>query len=153
VEAYEKEGISMWGISAANEPYYAIRSPYHALPLTPTLMRDFIKLDLGPTLKNKGYGTDKLKLLIMDDIRKYITNYTEVILADSEAANYVSGIAFHWYSNEDSQLKFLDSIYHEYPNYFLLSTEACVVTIYENKVSLGNWTRAEMYAHDILTVR
>ena len=142
----------MWGITVANQPHHAISENHYSLALTPTLMRDFIKLDLGPTLKSAGYGIDKLKLMIYDDVRKYIKNYTDIILVDSEAVKYVSGVAFHWYNNEDSQLQILDSIHYEYPEYFLLSTEACKGPMEEEKVSLGNWTRAENYTHDILTV-
>ncbi|CAG2117961.1 unnamed protein product, partial [Medioppia subpectinata] len=69
------------------------------------------------------------------------------------SAQYVSGIGFHWYLNAMSPPTDLDKTYEEFPNVFLLSTEACEGSnpFQEDKVSLGNWDRAETYAYDIIT--
>ncbi|CAG2170249.1 unnamed protein product, partial [Oppiella nova] len=71
----------------------------------------------------------------------------------NSSAKYVSGIAFHWYLNSLSPLMDLDKTHQQFPNVFLLSTEACEGSnpFVTDKVSLGNWDRAQAYAYDIIT--
>lgn len=57
--------------------------------------RDFIKLDLGPTLTQEGYKD--VKIMMLDDQRLFVGHWTKTILSDPDAAKYVSGIALHWY--------------------------------------------------------
>jgi glucosylceramidase len=116
--------------------------------------RDFIHKDLGPVLEAAGYGPNKLKLMIIDDQRSFINQWANVILKDNETAKYISGIAFHWYLNSVSSPLELDKTHNQFPDYFLLSTEACEGSspFQKDKVSLGDWGRAESYAYDILTV-
>lgn len=46
----------------------------------------------------------------------------------------------------------LDRTHEEFPNHFLLATEACIGSLpLERHVILGSWERAEMYASDIIT--
>ena len=86
--------------------------------------------------------------MIFDDNTYGVVNWADVILADEEAAKYVSGIAFHWYSNNNSTDAVLDTLHKKHPEYFLLNTEACVLKppIY------GSWDWAEKYAFDIIRV-
>lgn len=119
-----------------------------------SLMRDFINKDLGPTLKAEGYDRAKLNLMIIDDQRPFLNTWANTILGDNTTAQYVSGIAFHWYLNSVSPPTELDTIHNKFPDYFLLSTEACEGSdpFEAQRVSLGNWNRAETYAYDIITV-
>ncbi|CAK9252580.1 unnamed protein product [Sphagnum jensenii] len=114
--------------------------------------RDFVKLDLGPELKKAGLTPDKLKLFILDDNLPYIPEVVDTILQDTEAAKYVSGVATHWYETSDESWQLLDGIHENYPDQEIVSTEACngYLKLYEEAVTLGNWTRAERYAVDIL---
>ena len=116
--------------------------------------RDFIAKDLGPALKEAGYGVDRLKLMIFDDQRPFLTKWANTILKDNSSAEYVSGIAFHWYLNSVSSPQILDKTHEDFPNVFLLSTEACEGSnpFEKDKVALGSWDRAETYALDIITV-
>jgi glucosylceramidase len=121
---------------------------------TAPLQRDFIQKDLGPALEAAGYGPNKLKLMIIDDQRNFINQWANVILKDNATAKYISGIAFHWYLNSVSSPLELDKTHNQFPDYFLLSTEACEGSnpFQKDKVSLGDWGRAQSYAYDILTV-
>jgi glucosylceramidase len=154
LDAYKSNDISIWGLSVQNEPLNGESKNFgfNSLGYTSALMRDFIKSDLGPALMRAGYGSDKLKLIIMDSQLAEIKNYADTILGDSEAVKYVSGVAFHWYFKEDTSASILDKVHYKYPKHFIISIEACEGVFEEQIVSLGNWTRAETYADDILTV-
>jgi glucosylceramidase len=80
-----------------------------------------------------------------------LDKWADTILKDKEAAQYVSGIAFHWYSNSRTSEWpdiLLDNIHNKYPNHFLLSSEACHL----EGVGTGRWDFGEHYAHDIIRV-
>uniref|UniRef100_T1L1L4 Glucosylceramidase n=2 Tax=Tetranychus urticae TaxID=32264 RepID=T1L1L4_TETUR len=118
LETYVQHGIHFWGVSPQNEPSTGLMPnwPLNTCGFSGHMMRDYIKKDLGPALKKAGFGKDKVKLMIWDDQLLDIMPFIRVILEDKEAAEYVSGVAYHWYS----------------------------------RLSLGNWTRAERYATDII---
>jgi glucosylceramidase len=132
---------------------------------TPQLERDFIKLNLGPTLHANGYGNDKLKLLIGDDQRPAfeltlgnhsvpspsVYDWAQTIFGDNDVNRYVSGVDFHWYFNTPNNTNVLDQTYDSYPDYFMLSTEACNGA-FDDLVLLGSWLRGESYAIDIIEV-
>lgn len=86
-------------------------------------MRDFIKKDLGPALKAAGYDKEKLKMMIYDDNLSNLNYFINGIVNDPEAAQYVSGIAYHWYTRKYHEA--LSEAHYAHPEYFLLSTEAC----------------------------
>ena len=69
------------------------------------------------------------------------------VFSDPEAAKYVSGIGVHWYIDEFSPLIALDYTHEEFPDMFLLATEATVKV-----VKIGVWGHAQAYASDILDV-
>ena len=59
--------------------------------------RDFIKSDLGPALAKCGYSD--VKLMIFDDNRLTLPGFTENVLSDKNATQYISGVAVHWYED------------------------------------------------------
>lgn len=69
------------------------------------------------------------------------------VFSDAGASKYVSGIGVHWYIDEYSPVVALDYTHFEFPDKFLLATEACV-----KGSQLGVWEHAQMYASDILDV-
>jgi glucosylceramidase len=152
LDAYSKEhNITMWGITVQNEPSLGRKFPGNGLYYEPEMERDFIKMNLGPTLHKSGYTSDKLKLMMYDDNVSMLDKWTDIILKDKEAAKYVSGIAFHWYYNSKTSEWpdiLLDDIHNKYPNLFLLSSEACHV----EGIGTGRWDFGEHYAHDIIRV-
>lgn len=156
-EEYKKNGIEFWGLTIQNEPFDG-RIPnftFNCNAMTPDIQRDFITETLGPKLNSSGYGPNILKLMILDDQRSFIKTWADIILTDEKAKQYVSGIAFHWYLNKYSGPHVLEYANEKYPEYFLLSTEACEGTdLFEvNKVLMGSWQRAENYAYDIIVVK
>jgi len=64
----------------------------------------------------------------------------------------VSGIGLHWYVDALVSPSTLDQAHSEFPNHFMLGTEACAGALpFEEPVVLGSWERGEMYASDIIT--
>ena len=66
----------------------------------------------------------------------------------------MSGWAVHWYWNWLFGPEILDGAHADYPDFWILATEACEGSdLDEPPVSLGKWLYAESYAHNIIEVR
>jgi len=81
--------------------------------------------------------------------------YNLQILEDQETWKYVSGIAVHWYLDFLVPTDSLDLTHRNNPDFFMFGTEACIAHIPGIPlpvVQLGDWGRAERYAHDIIQV-
>ena len=153
LQAYKDQGIDLWGLTAQNEPSdgYLPFVAIQTLGWTPELQRDFIAMDLGPALQAAGFGD--VKLMILDDQRIFLPKWAEVVLADPNAAKFVSGIAVHWYEDRFIPPSRLRDTYAKFgDNYFILNTEACEQDLLDKSKSvlLGKWARAEHYFTDIL---
>ncbi|KAJ8304057.1 hypothetical protein KUTeg_017640, partial [Tegillarca granosa] len=148
LDAYASYNISFWGLTAQNEPTDGRipRFPFQSMGWYPEQQRDFIAMDLGPALEKNGYKD--IKLMILDDQRILLPYWADKVLSSSEASKYISGIAVHWYLDKISPTDCLDFTHKNHPDKFIFGTEACFDGIL--KVSLGDWSRAEEYAHDII---
>jgi len=140
ISEYEKEGIPIWGISTQNEPM--AKQTWESCIFEAHEERDFIRDHLGPVLNSKGYS-DK-KILIWDHNRDLIFDRARTILSDRKAAEYVWGIAFHWYTGEEFDN--VKKTFINYPDKPLIFTEGCI----EHGVKLGQWDRGEFYAHHMI---
>ncbi|GLD99267.1 hypothetical protein PINS_up007985 [Pythium insidiosum] len=164
IEAYEKEGVPIWGLTVQNEP---VQPPlelkkWQSLRLTADEERDFIKKDLGPLLKSKY---PKIKLISNDDQKPDLMDRISVV-DDPEAKKFIDGVGVHWYKNFDffffglgGDFDKLSAFHKQHPDLFILPTEACEgdlpdwigtgngVKLHDSKLQ---WQRAENYAHDIL---
>ncbi|XP_054157847.1 lysosomal acid glucosylceramidase-like [Oppia nitens] len=147
LDAYKSNGIDIWGLTIENEPKAGNSKTYgfNCLGFTPELQRDFIKKDLGPALHAAGYGTDRLALMIFDDQRTQLFRWSSVILADKDAAKYVTGIAVHWYEDKDTNVGELDRTQAIDPTKYIINTESSNCCH-----DLGNWVNAEAYAKSII---
>ena len=91
INAYEKEGIPIWGISVQNEP--DAKQPWESCIYTAEDERDFIRDYLGPALENRNL-LDK-KLIMWDHNRDIMVERARTVLSNPEAAKYVWGTGFH----------------------------------------------------------
>ncbi|XP_025078036.1 glucosylceramidase-like [Pomacea canaliculata] len=125
VQEYAKHNISLWGLTAQNEPTDGkiYKFPFQAMGWTPETQRDFIKLDLGPALHANGF--QDIKLMILDDDRLFLPEWGPGVLSDPEAKKYISGVAVHWYLDTVIPLNVLDFTHDKFPDTFLFATEAC----------------------------
>ena len=67
---------------------------------TPSMERDFVKEDLGPTLVKFGYSN--VKLMMLDDARIFVQTWTDTMLGDPQTAKYIAGISLHWYNEQNT---------------------------------------------------
>ena len=123
IQAYERHGIPVWGLSVQNEPM--AKQTWESCIYTAEEERDFIKNYLGPTLRKNGMK-DK-KLIAWDHNRDLMYQRASTILDDKKAAKYVWGIGFHWYEKWHGA-EIPDNVKRvgeAYPSKPMLLTEAC----------------------------
>ena len=114
IEAYEDEGIPVWGLSVQNEPM--AKQIWESCIYSDVEERDFVKNYLGPTLE-KNELSDK-KLIVWDHNRDLIFQRASTMFNDKEAAKYVWGIGFHWYepwTGSDMQFDNLTRVKEAFP--------------------------------------
>lgn len=147
INALEKEGIPVWGLTIQNEPM--AKQKWESCIYTAEEERDFLKNFLGPTLKKAGLG-DK-KITVWDHNRDLISQRATTILDDLEANKYVWGIGFHWYENwsgGDMMFENVGKVHEIYPSKNLLFTEGCVEKFDANKYQ--NWKNGERYGKSMI---
>ncbi|CAD6192535.1 unnamed protein product [Caenorhabditis auriculariae] len=150
LEEYNKQSIQFWGITPQNEPSSGNEKSikWQTMYFTPEMQRDFVKKDLGPALKASDVAKN-VKLIIMDDNRGNLPKWADVVMKDAEAAQYVSGVGFHWYDGDSD--KHLEETNKKHGQLFLLGTQASAGwKPKDTKPLLGSWDRAVDYASDIL---
>ena len=124
INAYQKEGIPVWGLTLQNEPM--AKQTWESCYFSAEDERDFIKTYLGPTLI-KGGMADK-KLLAWDHNRDLIYQTASTILNDKEAAKYIWGIGYHWYETWTGSAMMFDNVRRvaeTFPDKKLMFTEGC----------------------------
>ena len=147
INAYQAEGIPVWGISVQNEPM--AKQIWESCIYTAEEERDFIKNFLGPTLQKAGLG-DK-KLIAWDHNRDLIYQRASIILADPDAAKYVWGIGFHWYENWTGGGNIFDNVKRvseSFPGTHLIFTEGCAESFTFGK--MNEWKWGETYGRNMI---
>ncbi len=147
LKAYEKEGISIWGLSIQNEPMAKQR--WESCIYTAEEERDFLKNYLGPTLKNEGLS--KKKIIVWDHNRDLIFQRATTIFDDPTASKYAWGIGFHWYETWTGGEPMYDNIKkvaETYPEKNLIFTEGCAESFSPEKYQF--WANGEKYGKSII---
>lgn len=124
LDTYKEEGVDIWGITPVNEPH-GNSGQWESMHFTPEAQNEFIKENLGPKLQAGDYS--ETKILIYDQNRDGLEEWTDVIFADPETAPFVYGAAIHWYEstvkvNEDV----LNRVNKKFPEFALVQTEGCI---------------------------
>jgi glucosylceramidase len=147
INAYEKEGLKVWGLTLQNEPMATQR--WESCLYTATEERDFLKNYLGPTLQKNGLSNKKV--IVWDHNRDLIAQRANVILSDKDAAKYAWGIGFHWYETWTGAPQNFDntkSTKESFPNINLIFTEGCIENF--NNLEYQKWSNAERYGSAII---
>lgn len=140
IRAYAQAGIPIWGVSVQNEPR-AVQT-WDSCIYSHEEQRDFVRDHLGPRLAEHGLGD--VRILVWDHNKDEIVPCADAILDDPQAARYVWGVGFHWYSGDDFDE--LAEVHRKYPDKHLVFTEGCQ----EGGVRLGSWSLGERYGHAII---
>lgn len=125
IQAYDKEGIDIWGITVENEPL-GNDNNWESMHFTPEEMTEFVRDYLGPQLEKDGLSG--VKILGYDQNRgDELKKWANIMYADKEAAKYFAGTAIHWYaSTYDFFSESLQFTHTLAPEKHLINTEACV---------------------------
>ena len=147
INAYEKQGIPIWGLTMQNEPM--AKQTWESCMYTAEEERDFIKQYLGPTLQKAGMANRKL--IAWDHNRDLIYQRASTILADPAAAKFIWGIGYHWYETWTGSSMLFDNlrrVKEAFPDKELFFTEGCLEKMNFDKI--GMWEPGEKYAHSMV---
>jgi len=148
IQAYEEQGIPIWGLTVQNEPM--AKQTWESCIYTTAEERDFVKYFLGPTLQKAGMA-DK-KLMVWDHNRDLVYERASGILNDPDAAKYVWGIGFHWYetgqNNGNMIFDNVRRVHEAFPDKQLVFTEGCPENFDKDK--LNNWNLGEKYGYSMI---
>jgi glucosylceramidase len=140
IQAYESEGVPVWGVSVQNEP--AATQRWDSCIYTAGEERDFVRDFLGPELELAGLG--HVRIVIWDHNRDLMVERASVIYSDPEAAKYVWGTGFHWYG--ENHFDHVQLVHDAWPDKQLIFTEGCQ----EGGPHIGSWDLGERYACSII---
>ena len=140
IEAYEAEGVPIWGVSVQNEP--AATQAWDSCIYTAEEERDFVRDFLGPELEAAGLG--HVRIVIWDHNRDLMVERAHTVYSDPEAARYVWGTGFHWYGED--HFDHVQQVHDAWPDKHLLFTEGCQ----EGGPHHGSWELGERYARSMI---
>ena len=124
VDAYNAEGIDIWGFTVENEPH-GNGENWESMHYTPQEMTHFVQNFLGPKLEADGKG--HLKILGYDQNREGIREWVDVMYKDEASSRYYDGTAVHWYESTYNYFpEELQYAHNKAPEKYLIQTEACV---------------------------
>lgn len=147
IQAYEAEGIPVWGVTIQNEPMATQR--WESCIYSAEEERDFLKNNLGPAFDRAGFS-DK-NIVVWDHNRDLISHRANTIFEDPEAAKYAWGIGFHWYetwTGGDAKYDNLKNINESFPTKNLLFTEGCQEGF--DAEHYERWSNAERYGNSMI---
>ncbi len=147
IQAYEQEGIAIWGLTIQNEPMATQK--WESVIYSAEAERDFLKNHLGPTLKQAGLGNKKI--IIWDHNRDLLPHRAATILNDRDAADFVWGIGYHWYetwTGGDPMHANVAAVKHMYPDKTIFLTESAIEKFSADRYQ--HWPNGEKYGKNII---
>jgi len=147
INAYQKQGISIWGLTVQNEPMATQK--WESCVFTAAEERDFVKNYLGPTLHKAGMANKKL--IVWDHNRDQVFQRASTILEDKDAAKYIWGVGYHWYETwTGSPMLFgnVKNVAESFPDKHLIFTEGCIEKF--DMARVNDWALGEKYGQSII---
>ncbi len=147
VNAYEKAGVPIWGLTVQNEPM--AKQSWESMIFTAQEETEFVGEYLGPTLKRAGLGGKKL--IVWDHNRDLLPQRAAHILSDKRARPYIWGVGFHWYetwAGGEPMIRNVAAVHAAYPDVNLLLTEATVEKF--DAAKMQSWENGERYGSQII---
>lgn len=140
IKMYRSEGVKIEYVSVQNEA--KAKQIWDSCEYTAEEEKDFVKYYLGPVLESEGLGD--VKIIIWDHNKERLYDRSKVAFDDVDASKYIHGVGFHWYSGDHFEA--IELVHKKWPDKFLWYTECTII----GGPSWGDWSRGEIYAHDIL---
>jgi len=124
VDAYQSEGIDIWGFTVENEPL-GNGNNWESMHFSLDEMTNFVQNHLGPKLEADGKGD--LKILGYDQNREHLKEWIDSQYKNQETSKYFDGTAIHWYASAFEVFpEELQYAHAKAPDKLLIQTEACV---------------------------
>jgi glucosylceramidase len=136
----DEEKIALWALTVQNEPDVA--QPWESCLYSSWEEREFIASALGPALHDAGLSD--VKLFGWDHNRDGLQERASVLLGNPQSAQYLAGLAIHWYQQEDFAAS--RRVLEKFPGTQILFTEGCA----EGGPHVDEWAPAERYARNII---
>lgn len=138
VQAYEKEGVHIWGVTVQNEA--KAMQGWESCVYTAGEERDFVTGYLKPAFERAGLGDRKI--FFWDHNKERVVDRAKETLCSRRAQSCFDGIAVHWYSGD--HFTALDIVHRLFPDQYLIASEQCTGKGHTIEQS------GERYAHDII---
>ena len=123
-DAYKAAGVDIWGLTPVNEPH-GNNGQWESMNFSPETQSEFVQKYLGPGLRKGGYGD--ARLLIFDQNRDGIEEWSEVLYPADVEEKYIYGMAVHWYESTFKVYEeIFDRVHAKYPQYSIVHTEGCI---------------------------
>ena len=123
-DAYKAAGVDIWGLTPVNEPH-GNNGQWESMNFSPETQSEFVQKYLGPGLRKGGYGD--ARLLIFDQNRDGIEEWSEVLYPADVDEKYIYGMAVHWYESTFKVYEeIFDRVHAKYPQYSIVHTEGCI---------------------------
>jgi len=124
LDAYKQAGVNIWGLTPVNEPH-GNNGQWESMQFEPETQSEFIQEHLGPGLQNSGFG--ETKLLIFDQNRDGVEEWTDVLFPADKENKFIYGIAVHWYESTVKVFEdVFDRVHAKFPDYTIVHTEGCI---------------------------
>ncbi len=124
LDAYEEQGIDIWGLTVENEPL-GNGNNWESMHYTPEEMTAFVVNHMGPKLE--AAGRSNVKILGYDQNREHLNEWVDAMYDNESGRNYFDGTAIHWYASTfDFFPKELQYAHNKAPEKHLIQSEACV---------------------------
>jgi len=146
ISAYKAHGIDVWAVTVQNEPEN--NATWEACVMTAKEEADFLGQYLGPELRQSH---PNVSIFVFDHNKDHVYEWAKSILSDPVAAQYATGVAYHWYTGDGFDA--LTKIQAEFPQAVLLASEATWEAWRWRKgttLETGDWSFGEGYGHDII---
>lgn len=124
IDAYNAEGIDIWGVTVENEPL-GNGNNWESMHFTAKEMTSFVENHLGPKLEAEGKGA--VKILGYDQNRDHLKDWVDEMFKDEASSKYYAGTAIHWYASTYEVFpEALQYAHNKAPKKYLIQSEACV---------------------------
>lgn len=122
IDSYAKEDVSIWGVTPVNEPL-GVGGQWESMHWAAEEEAAFIRDYLGPVLEQTGVRILPYDQNRGDDLKRW----ADAIYAEMKTADYVYGMAVHWYSSTiDARTGSLDYVHEKAPGKTIIHTEGCI---------------------------
>jgi glucosylceramidase len=89
LEAYRDAGVPIWELTPVNEPQ-GNGGFWESMHFTPGSQNEFVNVHLGPLMQIRDFGDTKL--LVYDQNRDHLEEWTDAIFGDPRSREYVYGV-------------------------------------------------------------